>query len=174
MTDYAAAAVQPIVQGLITVSLAGVLSFTGRGASLIPNNTGAAASVGRPNPPLLQTGIIVLTLDGGLPGNAGAIEPLPDVNGFPNPLGPAAPLPRALITMRAPLALGVPGPTLIASEGVTYGNFTIPAALLPIDGSLRQVMILLGSNAAVPLPLDPVAPNANGFEFVLWSGVESP
>lgn len=171
MADYAAAAVQPIVQGLITVSALGVLSFSGRGASLIPNNTGAAASVGRPNLPLSQTGIIVLTLDVGLPGNAGAIEPLPDVNGVPNPLGPAAPLPRALITMRAPLPIG---PTLIASESVTYGNFTIPAALLPVDGSLRQVMILLGSNAAIPLPLDPVAPNANGAEFVLWVGVESP
>ena len=172
MTDYAAAAVQPIVQGLITVPTGlpgGALVFTGRGALLVPNLTGA---LGRPNAPLSATGLIVLTLDVGLPGNAGAIEPLPN-NAVPPVGGPAAPLPRALVQVRAPLT-GVP--TTLTSVSVTYGNFTVPA---PVDGGLRQVMIQLALAAGTlvdPIPTGgpPATGGANGVEVVIWAGVESP
>jgi len=97
MTDYAAAAVQPIVQGLITVSaLGGVLSFAGRGASLVPSATG----VGRDG--VNAQGVIVLTLDKGLPGNAGAVEPVPAPVTTPPLVAPFAPLPRTLISARSP------------------------------------------------------------------------
>jgi hypothetical protein len=161
MTDYAAAAVQPIVQGLITVSaLGGVLSFAGRGASLVPSATG----VGRDG--VNAQGVIVLTLDKGLPGNAGAVEPVPAPVTTPPLVAPFAPLPRTLISARSP---GAGAPTLLESLSATYGNFTVPA---PADGSLTQVEIVLalgGGGLADPFP-----PNAAGVEVIVWAGVESP
>jgi hypothetical protein len=122
--------------------------------------------------PLSAVGLIILTLDVGLPGNAGAIEPLPD-NAVPPALSPIAPLPRTLIQVRAPLT-GVP--TTLTSVSVTYGNFTVPA---PIDGGLRQVMIALALAAGTlvdPIPTGgpPATGGANGFEVIIWAGVESP
>ncbi len=161
MTDYAAAGIQPIVQGLVTVPTGvsgGALTFTGRGALPVPGR-----SITIPGPPV-TAGVIVLTLDVGLPGNAGAIEPAPD-GAIPPTLIPAAPLARTLVNLRSP-ATGVV--TTIDSVSVAYGNFSVP---VPIDGSLRQIAITLGIGAA---PTDPVPPNANGFEIIVWAGVESP
>jgi hypothetical protein len=160
MADYAAAAVQPIVQGLITVSgLGGVVSFFGRGASLVPSANG----VGRDG--VNAQGVIVLDLDEGLPGNAGAVEPVPAPVTTPKLVVPFAPLVRTLITARSP----APGTvTLLESLSVTYGNFTVPA---PTDGSLTQIMIILGTGLALA---DPFPPNAAGVEVIVWAGVESP
>jgi hypothetical protein len=171
MTDYAAAAVQPIVQGLVTITgnLSGGLPiFTGRGALI----TGTSPPLPTPGRPVgFATGVIILTLDVGLPGNAGAVEPSPD-NAIPPTLAPFAPLPRTLITMRSP---GVGAPTTLDSVSVEYGNFTLP---VPSDGSLRQVAITIATAAGVLT--DPVvvagtpSTGANGFEIIVWVGVESP
>jgi hypothetical protein len=165
MTDYAAAAVQPIVQGLITVSaLGGVVSFTGRGALLVPSAQASPNGVGRDN--THPQGVFVLTLDQGLPGNAGEVEPTPD-----GALTPAAPLPRTLVDVRAPIVAGAPTVTTLISVSVAYGNFTVPA---PADGGLRQVMIVVSTSGVVGGLADPFTPNANGLEVVVWAGVESP
>jgi hypothetical protein len=168
MADYAAAAVQPIVQGLITVSAAGgTLTFTGRGAKLVPSLQASPAGIGRDN--TNPQGVIVLTLDKGLPGNAGAVEPVPDVGGVPA-AGPHAPLPRTLVSLRAPS----PGnPTTLDSVAVAYGNFTVPA---PADGSLTQVEVVLATSAGAltdPFPTGGVS-GSDGFEVIVWEGVESP
>ncbi len=173
MTDYAAAAVQPIVQGLITVSaLGGVVTFTGRGARLIPSAQPSPNGVGRDN--THPQGVFVLTLDVGLPGNAGAVEPFPN-NAIPPTLAPAAPLPRTLVTPRAPTVAGVVVPTTLISTSVAYGNFTGPASIIPpIDGSLTQVMIVVSTSGVVGGLADPFTPNGNGVEVIVWAGVESP
>ncbi len=168
MTDYAAAAVQPIVQGLVTVPTGiatQALAFTGRGALPVPGRTIGVT--------LFPMGVIILTLDVGLPGNAGAIEPAPD-GAIPPTLVPAAPLARALITMRSPAAGVV---STIDSISVAYGNFSVPT---PIDGSLRQIAITLADGAVLtdpvptPAPPAPATAGANGFEIIVWAGVESP
>ncbi len=173
MTDYAAAAVQPIVQGLITVSaLGGVVTFTGRGARLIPSLLASPNGIGRDN--THAQGVFVLTLDVGLPGNAGAVEPSPD-GAIPPTLVPAAPLPRSLVTVRAPTVAGVVVPSTLLSVSVAYGNFTGPASVTPpIDGSLTQVMIVVSTTALVGGLADPLTPNGNGVEVIVWAGVESP
>ena len=161
MTDYAAAAVQPIVQGLITITVAGaanIVNFAGRGASLAPSATG----VGRDG--VNPAGVVVLTLDQGLPGNAGAIEPVPDVGGV-LAAAPFAPLVRTLVSPRSPAA-GTP--TTLESISVTYGNFTVPA---PADGSLRQVEIVFATGGVLT---DPIPSAAAGAEVIVWAGVESP
>lgn len=170
MTDYAAAAVQPIVQGLITVSgLSGTVTFTGRGAKLIPSLQPSPAGVGRDN--THAQGVFVLTLDVGLPGNAGAVEPFPN-NAVPPTLAPAAPLPRTLVDVRAPFVAGLPVPTTLTAVSVAYGNFTGPASVTPpVDGSLTQVMVVVAAGAVLS---DPFTPNANGLEVIVWAGVESP
>lgn len=165
MTDYAAAAIQPIVQGLVTVpsGVAGsAILFSGKGA--LPAGSRL---------PAFPIGVIILTLDAGLPGNAGAIEPVPAPVTVPKLLTPPAPLARTLITMRSP-ALG--SPTTIDAISVAYGNFTVPA---PVDGSLRQVAITLADTAGAlvdPIPAGTAPPftGANGFEIIVWEGVEQP
>ncbi|HYX22231.1 MAG TPA: hypothetical protein VFA98_15415 [Thermoanaerobaculia bacterium] len=164
MTDYAAAAVQPIVQGLVTIPSGvpgGAILFSGKGA--LPAGSRL---------PAFPTGVIILTLDAGLPGNAGAIEPVPAPVTVPRLAAPFAPLARTLLTMRSP-AIGVP--TTIVSVSVAYGNFTVPA---PADGSLRQVAITLANTAGAlidPIPVGGEAPGgADGFEIIVWEGVEQP
>lgn len=95
MTDYAAAPVQPIVQGLISLvfveeQIAGISFF---GIGIIPTG---------PKGPLRNnTGDYTLTLDEGLPGDV-AMDP---------------PFSRVLITPRA-LASGVP--TLVLQKSQTF------------------------------------------------------
>lgn len=98
MTDYAAAPVQPIVQGLLTVrGIEGfVLSFFGKGivqtGPFVPQRVGA--------------GNYILTLDPGLPGDV-AIDP---------PFG------RQLLNVRALMGT----PTAVVSKSIAY--ITSPAA----------------------------------------------
>lgn len=164
MTDYAAAAVQPIVQGLVVITgpiAGGPVTFTGRGAKLLPSANGLGRSNANP------IGVIVLTLDEGLPGNAGAIEPIPN-NAVPPAVGPFAPLARTMVSLRSPS----PGnPTNIDSVSVTYGNFTVAT---PMDGSLQQVEIIFAVGAVPTDPFTTGVGGSNGFEIVVWEGVESP
>lgn len=103
MTDYAAAPVQPIVQGLLTVRFvdsAGILSFFGIGIVL----TG-------PNAPLyVGAGHYVLTLDRGLPGDV-AIDP---------PFG------RTLLTVRGPSGGAAGTPTAIEGKSINYIPNPVP------------------------------------------------
>lgn len=140
MTNYAAAPIQPIVDGLVTFS-GGVPFFDGKGVSAIVRGT-----------PL--HGDFILTLDVGLPGNAGAVpffEPQP----FPPPALPFAPDPdvRTLVT---PLGFPLSG---VASIGVSY----IPSALTGVGApQIEVVMTNAGFN-----PVDP----SGGFLIVVWRGI---
>jgi hypothetical protein len=164
MTDYAAAAIQPIVQGLVTIP-SGVA-----GSAILFSGKGALPAGSRPL--AFPTGVIILTLDAGLPGNAGAIEPVPAPVTVPRLLTPPAPLARTLLTMRSPV---IGTPTTIESISVAYGNFTVPA---PADGSFTQIAITLANTAGVlidPVPIGGEVPGgADGFEIIVWEGVEQP
>lgn len=116
MTDYAAAPVQPILQGLVTTT--GLITrFFGRGVEKITHVNG--------------TGLYRLVLDAGLPGNAGAIEPTPT-----GALLPAAPDTRTMITRRT-------NPN-VTSELVTYVQSSLVADGVPPppDGSLNVIVVL--------------------------------
>jgi hypothetical protein len=116
MTDYAAAPVQPILQGLVTTT-GGVTRFFGRGVEAISHVSGS--------------GLYRLVLEAGLPGNAGAVEPTPE-----GALLPAAPDTRTMITRRT-------NPN-ITSELVTYVQSSLVADGVPPppDGSLNVVVVL--------------------------------
>jgi len=141
MADYSAAPIQPIVQGLVT-TVAGppiVSSFFGRGIRKITR---------------VSAGLYRLVLDPGLPGNAGALEPLVDT--VP-PTPPAAPDPRTTIQLRS-------GPTVTA-QVVTYAASSIALdGIAPLlDGSLNVIVVTLA--AAAPVDAD--------FEIITWVGVDS-
>lgn len=116
MTDYAAAPVQPILQGLVT-SGGGLTHFFGRGVEKITHVSGS--------------GLYRLVLDAGLPGNAGAIEPTPE-----GASSPAAPDTRTMITRRTNPNITSELVTYVASSVVTDG---VPP---PPDGSLNVVVVL--------------------------------
>ncbi|HYX22233.1 MAG TPA: hypothetical protein VFA98_15425 [Thermoanaerobaculia bacterium] len=117
MTDYAAAPVQPILQGLVT-TLGGVTNFFGRGVEKITHVVGS--------------GLYRLVLDAGLPGNAGAVEPSPE-----GALLPAAPDTRTMITRRT-------NPNITSGPLVTYVPSSLVADGVepPPDGSLNVVVVL--------------------------------
>jgi hypothetical protein len=153
MTDYAVTPVQPIVQGLVTIPsgvAGGPVLFKGKGA--LPTVT---------RDPLSPFGAFTLTLDTGLPGNAGALQPLPDQPGVTSPSVPDA---RALITIRGNPTLAPPG-TTITQQAVSY----IPS---PTPGvGINQIEVVL---SIAGVGVDPVLPAATGFEIIVWKGVEAP
>lgn len=125
MTDYAAAPVQPIVQGLLTITPAsdarpiGTVSFFGIGI----------VTSGPDAPEYVSAGRYILTLDPGLPGDV-AIDP---------PFG------RYMLTVRAP-APGVP--TGILSKSLTYIVSVVP------NVGATKIEIVLGIGTP-PLSEDP-------------------
>ncbi|HYX20031.1 MAG TPA: hypothetical protein VFA98_04230 [Thermoanaerobaculia bacterium] len=162
MTDYAATSVQPIVQGLLTVSGAAapsphVPTFTGRGVSAVAR--------------VVVAGNIayVFTLDAGLPGNAGEVEP----SGVAYPAaqvpgaGSGAELPqtnvpvpdvRSYFTLRGSSSAVIPGSSTITSTAVTW--------LTPgVDGGFTQFqLVFLNAAGATVDPTDLVAA---GVEIVI-------
>jgi hypothetical protein len=139
MTDYAAAPIQPIVEGFVTFP-GGVGTqpfFDGKGVSSIVRGTAAF-------------GDYILTLDVGLPGNAGAV-----------PFGPSPPLAPDpdVRTLIIPLGIGVPPLSGIASIGVSY----IPSALPGVGAPQIEVVL---ANAAF-ITHDP----QNGFQIIVWRGI---
>lgn len=164
MTDYAATPVQPIVEGLLTVSGASAASpmvptFTGKGVSKVTRVT---------------VGLFiyyVLTLDVGLPGNAGELASTG--RAYPANLVPGAgsgalpgtfvpvPDPRCTITIRGSSSNAVPGATGIESTGVTY---ITPGP----DGGMTQVQLCFLSGAGATV--DPTDTFAAGVEIVIWKG----
>jgi hypothetical protein len=168
MADYAAAPIQPIVQGLLTVLTPtaafplGQVVFTGRGAFVGPQGTGVAPGRGTN-----AHGDFVLTLDPGLPGTAGAVEAVPAQVTNPALLAPAAPLVRTLISVRAP----TPGaPTPLISLSVAYGNFTDTVPPVAPGVGLTQVEILTAITGGTLQ--DPAI--TSGVEIIVWAGVEQP
>jgi hypothetical protein len=148
MTDYAAAPIQPILQGLVSIDQNGNPQFFGKGASAVARVTGQAA------------GVFQLTLDQGLPGNAGAIEPLPTNSPFTPPF-PDDPDPRTTITIRGTGT--VPG-TTISEVVVSYG----PGTPAPAPGvGDNTIFVSFATSAGVFT--DPPA----GFEIITWLGIGS-
>lgn len=135
MTDYASSPVQPIAQALVVSSVAAVPSLFGRGFSAIDHTAG--------------TNVWVLTLDEGLIGNTGAVEPTPD-----GAVAPSAPDPRTLITVR----------------NSVHGALVTQAVALYItpvtDVGLTQLQITLEG-------LTGTDDQSLSFEVILWLGVGS-
>lgn len=167
MGDYAAAPVQPIVQGLLTVSGAGagtqhVPTFNGRGVSAVTRVGG---------PPIAY----VLTLDPGLPGNAGEVAAVGQAyaaalvpgagSGASSTTKIPAPDVRSALTLRGTTTQGVvAGGTDILSTAVTY---ITPGA----DGGFTQIQLIFSSLTAGALPMesaDPTDTHASGVEMIFW------
>jgi hypothetical protein len=140
--DYAAAPVQPLVQGLLTVDpISLVPTFQGRGVS----------SVTRPS-----IGVYNLNLDVGLPGNAGELAAT-----SPTTL-PAADI-RSMITMR-----GSPtNPILAFSTSVT--DYTVDYINPGPDGGIRTIQLVFQTWAQSPV--DPTGNDAAGVEIAVFRGV---
>jgi hypothetical protein len=137
VSDYSRILLQPIVQGVVTfpngTGAGSLVEFDGEGVSNI------ARLAGFPN------GAYVLTLDQGLPGNAGAVRPgaLPIVD--PN-----------VCTMISPRGTGAVPNSIIVTTGVLY-------LLSPAPGvGADQILVVMQT---FPLALaDPPA----GFEIITW------
>ncbi len=150
--DYAAAPIQPIVQGLLTVSGAAVPpplgphipTFQGKGVSSV-TRTVAGADI-----------IYTLFLDEGLPGNAGELQPGPTV------LGPQ-PDARTLINIRGSLANAVHGGTSIVATGVTYAQPSLT------DGGFTAILLVFTND--IPAAVDPTDDVASGIEIIVWKGL---
>lgn len=152
MTDYAAAPIQPIVQGLLTVDIVGgvpVPTFQGKGVSAVTRTAGGVQIV------------YELTLDEGLPGNAGELQPSPIDLGPPLVLGPQ-PDARTLINIRGSLTNVIPGGTSIVATGVTY-------AVAGMDGGFTEVLLVFTD--ATPAAVDPTGAVASGVEIIVWKGL---
>jgi hypothetical protein len=161
MTDYAATSVQPIVQGLLTVSgplatAPNVPTFTGKGVSAV-----ARVAVG----PVIS---YVFTLDAGLPGNAGEVEPTGAA--YPAAQVPGAgagassltnvPVPdvRSYFAIRGSSTATPANSTTIVSTAVTW---LTPGA----DGGFTQFRLVFLNAAAATV--DPSDINAAGVEIVI-------
>lgn len=146
MTDYAAAPIQPIVEGIVTYpGGAGTQPFfDGKGVSAIVRG-------------VAPVGDFILTLDVGLPGNAGAVPFAPPHFAPPIP-APFAPDPdvRTLVT---PFGVGNPPTSGVATIGVSY----IPSASPGVGAPQIEVVM---TNAGF-VPHDP----PGGFMIVVWRGI---
>jgi hypothetical protein len=169
MTDYAATSVQPIVQGLLTVSSAATGSkptFTGKGVASITRVVTAG------NPAYL------FVLDDGLPGNAGEVEsdgaayPLAQVPGAGTGALPGTNVPvpdtRSYFAIRGSSAATPPGSTTIVATAITWLNGstdTVPPTAPSVDGGVNvfQLMFIAVAGATV----DPNDLNAAGVEIVI-------
>jgi hypothetical protein len=140
--DFAAAPIQPIVEGIVTYpgGLGTAPIFDGKGVSAIVRDPATGGLGG-----------FILTLDAGLPGNAGAV-----------PFGPSPPLlpDPDVRTLVVPLGIAVVPPLSgIASIGVSY----IPSALAGVGAPQIEVVF----TNAVFVPHDP----KGGFLIVVWRGL---
>lgn len=136
MSDYKATPVEPIVQGFVTFTgPAGAPVFTGKGISAIARSVGHVA------------GAVILTLDRGLPGNAGAVQPLPE-----GAIAPTFPDIRTLVTLRGS---GTPPLTTITTIGVGYLTSGVPG--------VGTTQIELSFSTVAPALADPA-----GFEIEVF------
>lgn len=146
MPDYAAAPIQPIVEGLVTYpGGAGTQPFfDGKGVSSITRGVSAL-------------GDFILTLDVGLPGNAGAVPfTSPPVSPPVQPAFAPDPDVRTLVT---PLGAGVPPKSGVFTIGVSY----IPSGLTGVGAPQIEIV----TTTAALVPIDPKA----GFQIIVWRGL---
>ncbi|HYB24720.1 MAG TPA: hypothetical protein VED41_13040 [Solirubrobacteraceae bacterium] len=141
--DNAAAPIQPIVEGLVTYpgGPGTTPQFDGKGVSAIVRDPAA----------LNGKGAFILTLDVGLPGNAGAV-----------PFGPSPPLlpDPDVRTLVLPIGgTGIPPLSGIASIGVSY----IPSAQTGVGAPQIEAVF---TNAAF-VTEDP----KGGFQIIVWRGL---
>jgi hypothetical protein len=141
MPDFAAAPIQPIVEGFITFpgGVGGAIVFLGKGVSQVTRD---AATGGQ--------GSYILTLDTGLPGNAGAV-PIADP-----PFATLEPETRTLVT---PLGVGAPPSSNIAFVGVSY------IAALGVGIGARAVEIVTQT------PLGAFVDPPGGLYVCVWRGL---
>lgn len=136
MSDYAAAPIQPIVQGLLTVdAVTNVPTFSGRGVSDVAR---------------VSAGVFDLTLDEGLIGNGGEIDPDKA---------------RSLVTVRGSATATPANATSITSVGVTYQT---PGA----DGGMTVVRLVFTVDGTPRVATDPNGVNAGGAEVVVFKDPE--
>lgn len=117
MANYAAAPIQPIINGLITFTEVGIPVFTGRGIFSIARTGGGAAH-----------GDVTLLLDPGLPGDVG-VDPL---------------FAKTMLTSR-PLG-GLAGGTTLTQLAVTYPTtntirIVTSAASVGIDPNVLEIIV---------------------------------
>jgi hypothetical protein len=153
--DYAAAPIQPIVQGLLTVAIVAgtpVPSFEGKGVSSVIR-TFSSTDI-----------IYTLILDEGLPGNAGELQPGPVVTGsiLPGPQPDA----RTLINIRGSPTNAIAGGTSIVATGVSYG---MPSQGSGGDGGYTAVFLVFTDTT--PAAVDPMGAVASGVEIIIWKGL---
>ena len=166
MTDYAAAAVQPIVQGLLTVSgtgasRAGVPTFSGRGVSAVARTA---------------LGTYLFTLDAGLPGNSGEVEPIGGVyplnlvpgagSGASSATNVPAPDTRSALTVRGSSTATVAGASQVDGIGITWlTTVTAPTK----DAAFTQFQLVFTQDVgASAVGVDPTDDIAAGVEIVIW------
>jgi hypothetical protein len=141
--DYSAAPIQPIAQGLVTFP-----AGPGAGTPVVFDGHGCLPTVTRDPASPSGEGAYILTLDPGVPGNAGAVDP------GVAPL--SEPEMRCLIT---PRGVGAPPVSGIAFQSVSY-------ILSPAPGvGADQIEITMQNGAAAFT--DP----AGGFELIVWKGI---
>ena len=134
MTDYAATPFQPIVQGVVTFpGGAPNISFDGEGVSDIERLVG------------FPLGAYVLTLDEGLPGNAGAVPPGTTLIADPNV--------RTMINTRGALPLPIPN---IVNTAVLYLNSPV------LGVGANQILVVMQTFPAA------LADPTGGFEIIVW------
>lgn len=146
MPDYAAAPVQPLVQGLVTIvpGVPPTLVFDGKGI--------IETGVFRPH--YTSAGRYILFFDPGLPGNAGAVEAIPEL-----PLvAPADPNVRTSIM---PIGVGVPPVSGIFAIGVFY------LASLAVGVGVTGINIVMTTGPV----FTPVDPSGGAFEITVWKGL---
>ena len=138
MADYAATPIQPIVQGVLTVS-GTTPSFLGTGVSSVTRSA---------------QGVYQLTLDPGLPGNAGEVPS--SAAGVPSAVNL-----RSLVTVRGSTS-PIPGGSDISGVGVSYVDPSVA------DGGLQQVQLVFTAGAT-GLGVDPTGASATGVEVIVWT-----
>jgi hypothetical protein len=106
MTNYAAAPIQPIINGILSI-VGGAPVFTGRGVGMIMRTAGGATF-----------GDFTIILDQGLPGDV-AIDP---------------DYARTMITQRGTLG-AVPGGTTINQQAVTYPGTATIRIVMSVSGT---------------------------------------
>jgi len=134
MSDFAVTQFEPIVQGTMTIGPGGgPLTWEGVGLEAIERPVG------------FPFGVYLLTLDEGLPGNAGAVPPgvLPILN----------PDVRTLITVRGPAP---PAVNPIQTSSVLY----LPVVPIPGVGSTELLIVMADDTNTLNDPL--------GFELQVY------
>lgn len=157
MGDYAAAPSEPIVQGLITIIVVGMIpipAFSGRGVSSIIRTPPGAPLFGQ------AAGDYLLILDEGLPGNV-ALDPI---------------FGRSFLTVRGAPSNAIHFSTLIDQKAISYVANPAPGVFVPgpVPDLGSNVVRVVLSVSATALATDPTGTVGSGCEIVIWRGNAGP